>query len=59
MHSPLTFHSYLEPVTSPRVPKMYNEVQNLGLFSINLDITQLIFHRIPLQEPYNVIFTIF
>ncbi len=50
MHSPLTFHSYLKPATSPQVPKMYNEVQNLGLFSIDLDVTQLIFHRMPLKR---------
>ncbi len=50
MHSPLTFHSYLKPATSPKVPKMYNKVQNLDLFSIDLDVTQLIFHHIPLKR---------
>ncbi len=43
MPSPLTFiHSYLKPI-SLQVLKMYNEVQNLGLFSIDLDVSQLIF----------------
>ncbi len=50
MYSPLTFHSYLKPATLPQVPKKYNEVQNLGPFSIDLDVTQLIFHRIPLKR---------
>ncbi len=39
MDSPLTFCSYLKPATSPQIPKMYNEVQNLGHFSIDLDVT--------------------
>ncbi len=55
MTSPLTFHSYLKPATSTQVPKLYNEVQNLGLFSIDLDITLLIFHHILLKRMYNVI----
>ncbi len=59
MHTPLTFHSYLKPATLPPVPKMYNEVQNLGLFSFDLDVTQLIFHHIHLKRTYNVIFKIF
>ncbi len=46
MHSLLTFHSYLKPTTLLQVPKMYNEVQNLGIFSIGLDVIQLIFHQI-------------
>ncbi len=50
MHSPLTFHSYLKPATSPQVPKLYNEVQNLGLFSIDLVVTQLIFLHMPLKR---------
>ncbi len=33
MLSPFTFHSYLKPATSPQVPKMYKEIQNLSLFS--------------------------
>ncbi len=49
-HTPLTFHSYLKPATSPQVPKMYKEVQNLGLFSTDLDVTQLIFHHTPLKR---------
>ncbi len=39
MHPPFTFHSYLKPVTLPQIPKMYSEVQNLGLFSIEVDVT--------------------
>ncbi len=50
MHSPFTFLSYLKPATLPQVPKMYNEVQNLELFSIDLDVKQLIFHYIPLKR---------
>ncbi len=49
MHSPLTFHSYLKAATSPQVSKMYSEVQNFVLFSIDPDVTQLIFHHIPLK----------
>ncbi len=49
MLSPLTFHSYLKPVTSYQVPKMYKEVQNIGLSSIDPNVTGLIFHRIPLK----------
>ncbi len=29
---------------------MYNGVQNLGLFPIDMDVTQLIFHHIPLKR---------
>ncbi len=46
MHSPLTFHSYLKPATLLQVCEMYNEVQNLGLFYIDLDVTLLIFTRL-------------
>ncbi len=50
MHSPLTFRSYLKPATSLQVLKMYNEVQNVGLFSIDQYVTQLIFHHVPLKR---------
>ncbi len=50
MHSPLTFHSYFKPATILQVPKMYNEVQNLGIFTIDLDVTQLIFDHISLKR---------
>ncbi len=46
MHSPSTFQSCLKPATSPQVPKMYNKVQNVGLFPIDLNVTQLIFYHI-------------
>ncbi len=62
MHSSLTFHSYWKPVTSLQVPKMYNQAHNPALFSIDLDVTQLIFHHFPLNravELYNAIFKIF
>ncbi len=49
MHSPLTCYSYMEPVISPQVPKMYSEVQNRHLFFISLDITWFIF-RVPLKK---------
>ncbi len=58
MHSPLNFRSYLKPTTSPQVPKC-TVVQNLGLFFIDLDVTQLIFHHIPIKKTSNVIFKIF
>ncbi len=47
MHSPLTFHSYLKPATSPQVLKKYNEVQNFVFFSIDLNVTLLIFITFP------------
>ncbi len=56
MHFPLTLNSYLKPATSHQVPEMKKEVQNLGLFSIDLDVTRLIFHRIPLEEPHKCAF---
>ncbi len=49
-HSPLTFHSYLKPAASPQVPKMYKELENLLNFSIDLDVTLLIFRHIPLER---------
>ncbi len=59
MHLSLTFQSYLKPATSPQVLKLYNEVQNLDVFSIDLDVTQLTFHHIPLKRTHNIIFKIF
>ncbi len=50
MHSSSTFRSYIKPATSHKVPRMYNEVQNLGLFSIDLDVTQLIFYCMPRKK---------
>ncbi len=47
MHSPLTLHSYMRPTTPPQVPKIYNEAQKLRYFSIGLDVTRFIFHRVP------------
>ncbi len=40
----------MKPATSPQVPKMHNEVQNLGLFFIDLNVTWLIFHHIPIKR---------
>ncbi len=59
MHSPLTFHSYLKPATSPQVSKMNNKVRNFGFFPIDMDITWFIFHHNPLKNPVNVIKKIF
>ncbi len=50
MPSPLTFHSYLKHAISPQVPKIYSVVQNVCLFSIDLDVTQLNFCHIPLKR---------
>ncbi len=55
MPSPLSLRSYLKPATSTQVPKMYNEVQNLGLFSIDFDIIRLIFHHIPLRPTIHLL----
>ncbi len=57
MHSPLAFHSCLKPATLPQVPEMYEEVQNLDLFSIDLHVTRSIFHHILLKRA--MIFKIF
>ncbi len=32
MHSSLTFHSYMKPVTSSQIHKIYNEVHNFSFF---------------------------
>ncbi len=50
MKSPLTFHSYMKPATSPQVPKMRNDIQNFCYFFISLNVTRFIFHRIPLKR---------
>ncbi len=59
MHFPLTFHSYLKPATSPQVPKMYNEIQNLGLFPLIWISHSWYFITSPWKEPYNIIFEVF
>ncbi len=50
MHSPLTFQFIFETCNVSTSRKMYNDVQNLGLFSIDLDVPQLIFYHIPLKR---------
>ncbi len=50
MRFPLTLHSYFKLATSPQVSKMYIEVQNLGLFSVDLDVSPLIFYHILLKR---------
>ncbi len=59
MRSPLTFHSYLKPATSSQVPKLYNKVQNLGLFHIDLDVVVNFSSHPPKKSRMNVLLKLF
>ncbi len=60
MHYPLTFHSCLKPATSPQVTKMYNDVQNFSLFSIDLECHTVNFSSHPPKKiRINVLFKMF